>query len=894
MLEAPCALPSHRNGLDMANLTAILHLAFYLYLLTLTNLPSTTSWPSDPRSNKNYLGEPNFSPNENFSHFGDVAAQHGITTSRTSTEIYASRNSQRSGVNKDIPSLLQTSQIEHDEFRQTQHPSNPNTVVVVEFPQSSSEYSSFTVNSGLLNQTSEQRFYSNILPSESHGHRENSGSISEVRKRSQPTPRKINIDRPQSQLLQAQPPNNIEVVNFTPIYQVGPYINYDTSHLQINKGEDSPYPGELRPKKETPTPVKNEDVGHILSAEHMLELLRRSEHRNSSRPETSTSSNTKEQVKKQDSGPKLKSESRPRLPSFFEILLESLRNLPVVGNVLRAQVDPVYRPILNSILPSAQSRQSTDEFHEERHCFGKIGCFETTIDFYDPIIRPINLPPDTREAINTHYTLYTRTQPEGVPLTRRTLRRIIDTSYDPFKPTKFIIHGFLDDQNSTWIKEMVRGLLFHGDYNVFSVDWSGGSRVIYHQAVTNIRVVALEVSALINSLKFKLGQDPAKVHVIGHSLGSHTAGYIGERVPGLGRITGLDPAEPFFQYMPPSVRLDPSDASFVDVIHTDTDSIITLAWQFAGYGLEQPIGHVDFYPNGGRGQPGCSSLSRIALTALRDGSGIIEGLDAAEKEAVACNHIRSSKLFTASLFGTCSFMAFPCKSYDEFEKARCFSCDTDLGCAPLGIHADTWHPHGRENVNMYLSTSGGPDFCQYHYRLTVTLADERRQGGSLRGRLKITFITPSGELRDFDLTEDSPLLFKRGNSHTFLLRHGEDLSGSRDALVNWRFEADVFNPLTFCVLFCIPELELSTITLTPLDTPSVADNTVSLKDATSPDIVMCHKQGQSVIKLDSAKTIKISAEPFCPDLEKKHRRSAAEKRRASVFLFPGDLPIIER
>lgn len=54
------------------------------------------------------------------------------------------------------------------------------------------------------------------------------------------------------------------------------------------------------------------------------------------------------------------------------------------------------------------------------------------------------------------------------------------------------------------------------------------------------------------------------------------AGYAGERVAGLGRITGLDPAEPFFQFMPPSVRLDPSDALFVDVIHSDADSIFNL------------------------------------------------------------------------------------------------------------------------------------------------------------------------------------------------------------------------------------------------------------------------------------------------------------------------------
>lgn len=71
--------------------------------------------------------------------------------------------------------------------------------------------------------------------------------------------------------------------------------------------------------------------------------------------------------------------------------------------------------------------------------------------------------------------------------------------------------------------------------------------------------------------------DPNDVHLIGHSLGAHTAGYAGEKLRGnIGRITGLDPAEPYFQGMPSHVRLDYTDAQLVDVIHTDGKSIFFL------------------------------------------------------------------------------------------------------------------------------------------------------------------------------------------------------------------------------------------------------------------------------------------------------------------------------
>lgn len=69
----------------------------------------------------------------------------------------------------------------------------------------------------------------------------------------------------------------------------------------------------------------------------------------------------------------------------------------------------------------------------------------------------------------------------------------------------------------------------------------------------------------------------------------------------LARITGLDPAEPHFAKNQPPVRLDRSAALFVDIIHTDASGFTN-----AGFGIIERIGHVDFYPNGGSKQPGCT------------------------------------------------------------------------------------------------------------------------------------------------------------------------------------------------------------------------------------------------------------------------------------------------
>ncbi|XP_052067289.1 lipase member H-like [Mytilus californianus] len=106
------------------------------------------------------------------------------------------------------------------------------------------------------------------------------------------------------------------------------------------------------------------------------------------------------------------------------------------------------------------------------------------------------------------------------------------------------------------------------DVNVIVVVWTEGENDYYYT-----RVVGAVTANMIKLLQMSSGLTLNNVHLVGHSLGAHVAGYVGEIIKGVGRITGLDPAGPAFYIANGKVRLDSSDATFVDVIHTDLVAI---------------------------------------------------------------------------------------------------------------------------------------------------------------------------------------------------------------------------------------------------------------------------------------------------------------------------------
>ena len=137
-------------------------------------------------------------------------------------------------------------------------------------------------------------------------------------------------------------------------------------------------------------------------------------------------------------------------------------------------------------------------------------------------------------------------------------------------------------ESTKQLKKFFSEYLKAGDYNVVAVDWSKlSSWDNYPQAANNAVIVGEHVGKMLSDLIRKTGLNPKNIHIVGHSLGSHVSAHIGREIQKLGlgkigRITALDPAKPWFDGSNRPQRISKSDAEFVDVIHTNSGSIIEV------------------------------------------------------------------------------------------------------------------------------------------------------------------------------------------------------------------------------------------------------------------------------------------------------------------------------
>ncbi|XP_028167635.1 pancreatic triacylglycerol lipase-like isoform X1 [Ostrinia furnacalis] len=293
--------------------------------------------------------------------------------------------------------------------------------------------------------------------------------------------------------------------------------------------------------------------------------------------------------------------------------------------------------------------------------------------------------PDRSNRIEDIYVrFYNGTSTEDyvdMPLSQAS--RLVDIKgFDKNSPTVLYIHGFIETAQQESIQVVVNAYLeSRPGTNVILLDWSNMSHGSYLlNAARNTKKVGAAAAEHLNSL-LEAGLCLDKVHIIGHSLGSHVAGYTARDLQHtynktVKRLTALDPAFPAFY--PDGVvmeHVNAKDAEFVDVIHTDA----------GGYGAPVRTGTVDFWPNGGKSiQPGCP---RFAPVPLSDDN--------------LCSHWRSWRFYAESVRSPEAFPASPADSYHKFRDNPC----PEQGMIYMGYKCDT-----SANGNFYLTTNSASPF----------------------------------------------------------------------------------------------------------------------------------------------------------------------------------------
>lgn len=83
-----------------------------------------------------------------------------------------------------------------------------------------------------------------------------------------------------------------------------------------------------------------------------------------------------------------------------------------------------------------------------------------------------------------------------------------------------------------------------------------------------------------------------------------------------------------------------------------------------GFGIAEPIGQLDFYPNGGAQQQGCGPSSFK-----------LNNLISSVMDSLGCNHQRAIHLYSDSLLPNpygCEIMAFECSDSKAFGKVQLY------------------------------------------------------------------------------------------------------------------------------------------------------------------------------------------------------------------------------
>lgn len=402
--------------------------------------------------------------------------------------------------------------------------------------------------------------------------------------------------------------------------------------------------------------------------------------------------------------------------------------------------------------------------------------------------------PTSAQLANVTMRLYTSSNPD----TPQVIKKGDTSTIGPFSksaPTMVIIHGWTFSAENLEAVSNFRQVAVSSlpNWNVMFVNWKDiASDIDYPCAALKATYVAEYLGTFITWLNSATGASLSQYHVVGHSMGAQVAGDLGQSLGGkLPRITGLDAAGPLYRTDFNEVRLDPTDAVLVDVIHSSGGTLLVQCKE----GLFRPLGHVDFYPNGGRTQGRCQPQALFPV--------VPEFILCAD----SCSHYYAVTYFVESIQSPSSFLSYQCANIDDYNAGKCFSCSESSNCTnnmgfgaketPTGrfyLATRDYSPYSGDQVYVTANTSttftGNVTFYFDKDNATLIYDDTKTSAGtvskviatqsSIGPQLKVLY---TGDVNSIQLQSLSLLNVSTQITHTAVTNQGIQLTTGQNTTV---------------------------------------------------------------------------------------------------------------
>ncbi|XP_030748654.1 pancreatic triacylglycerol lipase-like [Sitophilus oryzae] len=195
------------------------------------------------------------------------------------------------------------------------------------------------------------------------------------------------------------------------------------------------------------------------------------------------------------------------------------------------------------------------------------------------------------------FYVYTKNDVNGTQVLYNEGNQIANiSSFNTSLRTVFVAHGWKNNYISTVGTVLKEALFETEDLNVILLDWDAYANNVYITSYNAVPKVGRVTGLFIKNITSSYNYSTDNITIMGHSLGAHIAGFAGQETNGsLAFILGMDPAGVLYFENFPDARLSEGDAQYVEAVHTDASLL----------GVYYSVGNSDFWPNGGKSQPGC-------------------------------------------------------------------------------------------------------------------------------------------------------------------------------------------------------------------------------------------------------------------------------------------------